>query len=84
MSTQEQKVQFAAEMKQRFEDFANWAVSASTASGNALNTGDFEPCRKEIAKLAERDFDIGERNAAIPEPSEDGPQYVSVSPAPWP
>jgi hypothetical protein len=84
MPTEDPTVRFNIEMTKRFEAFAAWAIDASAGTKSALTQADLEACRKEIAKLAERDFDIGERNAAIPEPSENGPQYVNVSPAPWP
>jgi hypothetical protein len=77
------KDQFGAELKKRFEELAAWAVANSPDSNAPLQSQDFEICRNEIAKLSVRD-DIGERNAALPEPSEAGPQYVSVTPAPWP
>jgi hypothetical protein len=83
MSTSDEAAAFHAEVKKRFEEFVVWSVAHSSGK-HTLANADFDDCRKEISKLAERSFDIGERNAAIPEPSEDGPQYVNVSPAPWP
>jgi hypothetical protein len=79
MPTEEQ-LKFRTEMLSRFEEFTAWAV----ANSPGIVSVDFDKCRQEITALAGRDFDMGARNAAIPEPSEDGPQYVSVSPAPWP
>jgi hypothetical protein len=70
-------------MKRRFEELMEWAVVHSP-KGAPLSKTDFDVCRKEIEKLASRDPDIGERNAKVPEPSENGPQYVNMNPTPWP
>jgi hypothetical protein len=83
MPAEDESTVFHTEMRKRFEEFALWSVAHSSGKHKLTDT-DFDGCRKEIERLAEREFDIGERNAAIPEPSEDGPQYVNVSPAPWP
>lgn len=83
MSTSDVSTTFHAEMQKRFEEFAAWSVAHSSGNHTLVNA-DFDDCRKEISRLSERNFDMGERNASIPEPSENGPQYVNVSPAPWP
>jgi hypothetical protein len=79
-----ESARFAAEMKRRFDELVDWAIANSLNRSAPLRKADFELCRKEIEKLADRDFDMGERNAKVPEPSENGPQYVSTNPAPWP
>lgn len=75
---------FATEMKRRFEELTEWAITHSPQLRMPFSKADFEVCRKEIEKLAERDLDMGERNASLPEPSENGPQYVNMNPTPWP
>lgn len=77
-------VEYGAEMKKRFEEFASWAIANWPDKTNPLSRTDFDASRKEIAALASGRLDIGDRNAAIPEPSENGPQYTNVNPAPWP
>ncbi|RBA25460.1 hypothetical protein [Herminiimonas fonticola] len=76
--------QFHIELKQRFEDLVSWAVAHRPDHSPPLSSADFETARKEIMKLAVQDLNIGERNAKIPEPAENGPQYVNLNPAPWP
>lgn len=73
---------FAAELKRRFDELADWAIANSPDA--SLRKTDFEACRREIERLAERDLDAGQRNARLPEPSENGPQYVNMNPTPWP
>jgi hypothetical protein len=75
---------FAAEMKRRFDELTEWAIAHSPNQNAPLRKADFELCRREIEKLADRDFDMSERNARVPEPSENGPQYVNMNPTPWP
>lgn len=75
---------FAAEMKRRFEELCGWAIANSPKQASPLKPADFDVCREEIMRLAERDLDVSERNATIPEPSENGPQYVNMNPTPWP
>jgi hypothetical protein len=75
---------FSAELKRRFEELTDWAIANSPNEDAPLRKSDFDSCRKEIERLAERDADIGERNAKLPEPSENGPQYVNMNPTPWP
>lgn len=82
---------FNADMRQKFEAFVAWAIA--NCPERALTDQDFTPCRQQIAQLAERNDgqqaahekqSINEQNKAIPEPSESGPQYVNVTPSPWP
>ncbi|HEY6774671.1 MAG TPA: hypothetical protein VI140_11915 [Oxalicibacterium sp.] len=75
---------FEAEMQQRFEALVTWALENWPDKTHPLAHSDFDKVRKDLATLAEGDADIGERNAEIPEPSENGPQYVNSNPAPWP
>ncbi|MDQ7970208.1 MAG: hypothetical protein REI95_11250 [Oxalicibacterium faecigallinarum] len=84
MVTKDERAQFAAELKQRFEALATWAIEQSPDKASPLTRADFDAARKEITVIAEGKSDMGDRNAAVPEPSEDGPQYVNVNPAPWP
>jgi hypothetical protein len=75
---------FAAELKRRFEELAEWAIANSPSTDKPLQKTDFDLCRSEIARLAQRDDDLTEQNAKLPEPSENGPQYVNMNPTPWP
>jgi hypothetical protein len=84
MADTEDTAQFGAEMKQRFEEFTSWAIEHWPDKSHPLSRTDFDAARKQISILADGRQDIGDKNAEIPEPSEDGPQYVNVNPAPWP
>lgn len=84
MSVNDKRSQFDIELKKRFEEFVTWAVTNRPDHSSPLSRADFDPARKAIEALAYDGLDLGERNAAIPEPSENGPQYVNVNPTPWP
>jgi len=84
MTSKEERTQFAADLKQKFEALTTWAIEQCPDQALPLSRSDFDVARKEIERIATGRSDIGERNADVPEPSEDGPQYVNVNPAPWP
>ena len=84
MNIHDEHAEFSNELKRRFEEFTVWAIANWPDKDTPPTSRDFDVARKEIAAITKRDFDIGARNAAIPEPEDAGPQYVSVSPAPWP
>ena len=84
MTTNDARAEFAAELKQKFEALVTWAIEQSPDKTSPLERSDFDTARKEITLIAEGKSDVGDRNAEVPEPSEDGPQYVNVNPAPWP
>lgn len=84
MSANEERRQFDIALKKRFEEFVTWAVTNRPDHSRPLSPADFEQARNAIATLANNGLDIGERNAAIPEPADNGPQYVNSNPAPWP
>lgn len=87
---------FTAEMQQKFETLVEWAIA--NCPERALTDKDFNPCRQQIAQLTDRLHDqqqdhekqgmnqqsMNEQNKAIPEPSDSGPQYINVTPSPWP
>ncbi len=82
---------FSVEMQQKFETFVAWAITNCPEPG--LTDTDFKQCRQQIVQLAEfhhgqphdpEKQSMNEQNKAIPEPSENGPQYVNVTPSPWP
>lgn len=83
MTGKDERAQFLAELKQRFEGLTTWAIEAWPDRDKPLSRADFDIARKALLDIVERD-DIGDRNAAVPEPAEDGPQYRNVNPAPWP
>ena len=83
-SNDEQSAIFGEAMKQRFEEFVEWSVANSSTHSRTLASKDFDDCRRQISLLADCRSNIGTQNKAIPEPSDSGPQYVNVTPSPWP
>jgi hypothetical protein len=84
MAINDKHAEFSNELKRRFEEFATWTIANWPDKDTPPTHRDFDVARKEINALTTRDVDLGKRNAEIPEPADSGPQYVSVSPAPWP
>ncbi len=84
MTINDEHAEFSNELKRRFEEFAAWTIANWPDKDTPPTNEDFDVARKEIKALTTRDFAIGKRNTTIAEPVDGGPQYVSVSPAPWP
>jgi hypothetical protein len=84
MSGKPENTRIAAEMEKRLDEFTMWAIANWPDRNAPLTTADFDPVRRKIASLRGQGTDIEERNAAIPEPADSGPQYVNVTPSPWP
>lgn len=84
MTAQNETTYFENELRQRFDELVLWAVKNRPYNCNSLKPTDFDDSWKQISRLAREGVDIGKRNAAVPEPSENGPQYVNSNPAPWP
>jgi len=88
MSDKETRDRFAKEMMRRFDELTAWAVENWPVKSFPLMQSDFVESGKEISeilgsKLA-RDEDAGDDNASSVTKSELEPQYVSVTPMPWP
>lgn len=84
MATNDEYAQFGIEMKRHFEEFTAWAIANWPDKSAPLSNADFDIVRKKIASLADHNIDIAEHVAATPDPSESGPQYINVTPNPWP
>ncbi|MGV7206891.1 hypothetical protein ACLB1G_03435 [Oxalobacteraceae bacterium A2-2] len=81
--SEETRRQFIQELWRRFEDLQQWAVDNWPDRDHPLSSADFVEARKEILGLrAPHQSAATPRDAA--EPEDGGPQYVDVTPAPWP
>lgn len=81
MQNEEQRRQFVNELWRRFEEVQQWAVEHWPDAERPLSSADFVEARKEILALGTM---TSELNRQAPEPEDGGPQYVDVTPAPWP
>ncbi len=81
MQNEEQRRQFVNELWRRFEEVQQWAVEHWPDAERPLSSADFVEARKEILALGTT---TSELNRRAPEPEDGGPQYVDVTPAPWP
>lgn len=80
MTEAPEKVAFAIEVNQRFNDLVAWVAEHASTEGVTLEGDEFAAVREEFCRIA-----CGIHGQAVePEPSEGGAQYVSVTPAPWP
>lgn len=87
MSDKETRDRFAKEMARRFDEFTAWAIEHWPVKSFPLMQSDFVESGKEISEiLGSRlavDEDAGGGNGNTTQ-SEYEPQYVSVTPMPWP
>ncbi|MGO4377288.1 hypothetical protein [Pseudoduganella sp. RAF53_2] len=86
MEFEEERRQFIAEVWRRFEEVQNWAIANWPDKEHPLTTSDFVEGRKEILGLG---LPPAQRLSApppeaAPDPEHGGPQYVEVTPMPWP
>ena len=88
MSTKDEYDLFAAEMARRFEDFVSWSMEHWPNKQVPLVDSDFAVARKEISEMVGPRLGDGQRRMpdedAAAAPSDDGAQYVQVTPMPWP
>ena len=72
---------FRAQYEQRFDDFVQWAIENWPDKRLGPSPSNFERCRVEAKAVLGR---LSRNNSSSSaEPAEGGPQYVSVTPAPW-
>lgn len=79
---------FAKEALRRFDDFVSWTINNWPHGPAPLSGGDFNAGRRELATLLGPRLDAGAGAAKetynFPEDTDANPQYISVTPAPWP
>ncbi|WP_338763901.1 hypothetical protein [Massilia sp. METH4] len=82
---EEERRKFVAEVWKRFEEVQNWAIANWPDTEHRLSTSDFVEGRKEILGLGlPPDQKLKQEPQSAPEPEQGGPQYLDVTPAPWP
>ncbi len=81
MESDELRRAFVNELWRRFEELQQWAIEQWPDRQHPLSSADFVAARKEILALGTM---TSELNRQAPEPAAGGPQYVEVTPAPWP
>lgn len=81
MENEQLRRQFINEVWRRFEEVQNWAIANWPDKEHPLSSSDFVEARKEILALGMTET---ESNRRVPEPEQGGPQYIEVTPAPWP
>jgi len=94
MASKEEHDRYAAELMQRFEEFTRWAISNWPDKRFPLVESDFRAARREIAEIVGPKLGEGEPEQAgsgnaggentAPGIPVDSPQFVDVTPAPWP
>ena len=83
MENSEQRRQFVGELWRRLEALQEWAIHNWPDQQHPLSSANFVEARKEILALGHLDTAKHAATGAA-EPADGGPQYVDVTPAPWP
>jgi len=82
MVTKAECDKYAAELAQRFEEFTKWAIANWPNKSLPLLPSDFSQSRREIGQIIGPKLGEGEDS---PMPSgKDSPQYIDITPMPWP
>ena len=89
MNDKEKRDAFARELTRRFDEFTSWAIENWPVESFPLMQSDFAASGKEISdilgpKLAQGEESRGGDHASNLSQSEHEPQYVNVTPMPWP
>lgn len=82
MDISDQRRQFVGELWRRFEALQQWAIENWPDQQHPLSNADFVEARKEILALNQERRPAPATGAAEPEAG--GPQYIDVTPTPWP
>jgi hypothetical protein len=82
MASKEECDKYAAELTQRFEDLAKWAVENWPRRNFPLLASDFSEARREIGKIIGPKLGEGDNGPAST--ASNGAQYVDMNPMPWP
>jgi hypothetical protein len=84
MASKEECDRYAAELTQRFEDLAKWAITNWPKKDFPLLRSDFSESSREISGIVGAKLgDAGSDNAGPGRPRGSG-QYVGMNPMPWP
>ncbi|QRX83192.1 hypothetical protein [Glaciimonas sp. PAMC28666] len=88
MNDKEKRDEFADELTRRFDELTHWAIEHWPVASFPLMPSDFSESGKEISeilgpKLAQGESD-NSNDPQITSQSEHEPQYVNVTPMPWP
>lgn len=86
MDAKEQIDDFRNDLVRRFDELVHWAIDNWPDRSRPLTAVDFIEMRNQMTVMGARPGEAGHPESEPPkqEPSEGGPQYVQVTPAPWP
>lgn len=82
MADDNEWIAFSNELRRRFEELTDWTVAHWPDKSRPLSAASFSRSRDEFAALLAGQS--GGSNGSRAEPSDGGPQYVNVTPSPWP
>ncbi len=75
---------YAAELARRLEEFIKWSRDNWPVPSSPLLDSDFEDARRAMHLIAGERLERARTAVDLPEPSQGGPQYLPLNPAPWP
>jgi hypothetical protein len=84
MEHNDQRTRFINEVWQRFLAVQDWAIANWPDPAHPLSSSDFVHARQEILGLGDPRTSPRNGNQNAAEPEDGGPQYVDVTPTPWP
>lgn len=80
---QRQRADYARELKQRFEQYQQWAIAHWPVAEQPLDEAAFVAARRELELMTGAMLHPGEADGAVPAGKRDG-GFEDVTPAPWP
>jgi len=84
MASKEECDRYAAELTQRFEELARWAIANWPKKDFPLLRSDFSESRREIGEIVGSRLGEANDDAAAPDRRRGPDQYIDMNPMPWP
>ncbi|MDR6582317.1 hypothetical protein HBH1_01908 [Herbaspirillum sp. BH-1] len=83
-SIEQQREDYARELKRRFEDYKQWAMTHWPIAEQPLDDAAFVASQREMELLTGSRLHPGRQPDAIPAGGQQQAQFEDVTPAPWP
>lgn len=84
MSIEQQREDYARELKRRFADYKQWAITHWPVGEQPLNDAAFVASERELELLTGSRLHPGHQDGAPPAGGPQQAQFEDVTPAPWP
>ncbi|EIJ47441.1 hypothetical protein GWL_16820 [Herbaspirillum sp. GW103] len=81
---EQQREQYAAQLRARFEDYKRWAMAHWPVTDQPLQDSAFIAAERELELITGSMLHPGRKPDGIPAASAQPGQFEEVTPAPWP